>query len=164
MKRFSILLAAGALCATAAQAETGVSDAEITFGQSAALSGPAEALGAGMRLGILAAFEEANAAGGVHGRKLSLTSLDDGYEPDRAIANTNALIDGNRVFALIGAVGTPTSKAAQPISTSKNVPYLGPFTGAGFLRDPSFGNVINFRASYAQETEAWVKQDRKSVV
>ncbi|MEO1331533.1 MAG: ABC transporter substrate-binding protein [Pseudomonadota bacterium] len=143
--------------AGAAAAENGVTATEIVFGQSAALSGPAEALGKGMQLGIQAAFEEANRAGGVHGRTLSMTSLDDGYEPERAISNTRALIDGNKVFALIGAVGTPTSKAAQPIATQENVPYLGAFTGAGFLRNPSLGNVINYRASYAQETEAWIK-------
>lgn len=151
------LTAAGVLTAGAAFAETGVTDTEIQFGQSAALTGPAEALGTGMRLGIEAAFSEANAKGGVHGRKLSLKSLDDGYEPDRAIANTHALIEGEKVFALIGAVGTPTSKAAQPISTEGNVPYIGAFTGAGFLRDPSLGNVINYRASYAQEAEGWIE-------
>ena len=157
MRQWTLLAAGVLLSASTAWAETGVSDSEIVFGQSAALSGPAEALGTGMRTGLLAAFEEANAGGGVHGRQLRLSSLDDGYEPDRAIANTKALIDGEKVFALIGAVGTPTSKAAQPISTERNVPYVGPFTGAGFLRDPSHANVINFRASYAQETEAWIQ-------
>ena len=157
MRQMAYLAAGVFFAASAAAAETGVSDSEIIFGQSAALSGPAEALGSGMRLGLQAAFKEANAAGGVHGRQLSLRSLDDGYEPDRAIANTKALIDGEKVFALIGAVGTPTSKAAQPISTDRNVPYVGAFTGAGFLRDPSHANVINYRASYAQETEAWIE-------
>lgn len=153
---YALLGAAAAIWTHAAVAETGVSDSEILFGQSAALTGPAEALGTGMQLGIRAAFEEANQNGGVNGRLLRLKSLDDGYEPDRAIANTNALINGEKVFALIGAVGTPTSKAAQPITTAEKVPYLGAFTGAGFLRDPSLGNVINFRASYGQETETWI--------
>lgn len=140
-----------------ASAETGVEADKIVFGQSAALDGPAAALGQGMQLGIRAAFEEANAAGGVEGRKLELISVDDGYEPERAIENTNTLIEIDQVFALIGAVGTPTSKAAQPIATDAKVPYIGPFTGAGFLRDPGIGNVINYRASYGQETEAWIK-------
>ena len=127
------------------------------FGQSAAFEGPAAALGLGMRQGILAAFTEANTAGGVNGRRLELVYCDDGYEPDRAIENTNRLINEDQVFALIGEVGTPTSRAAQPIATEARVPFIGPFTGAGFLRDPSLGNVINVRASYDQETEAWIE-------
>lgn len=146
-----------ALAAGPLQAAPGVDDSRILFGQSAALGGPAAALGTGMRLGILAAFKEANDAGGVHGRKLELKSYDDGYEPDRAIANTNKLIDEDQVFALIGAVGTPTSKATQPIATAKKVPFIGPFTGAGFLRKKENSNVINVRATYDQETEAWIK-------
>ena len=120
-----------------AQAEPGVFDDRIVFGQSAAFGGPAAALGLGMREGIQAAFNEVNRAGGVHGRKLTLISYDDGYEPDRASANTNRLINDDKVFALIGEVGTPTSQAAQPIATEAHVPFIGPFTGAGFLRNPS---------------------------
>ncbi len=140
-----------------ASAENGVSADKIVFGQSAALGGPAAALGTGMKLGLMAAFNEANDAGGVHGRKLELISYDDGYEPNRAIKNTNKLIDDDKVFALIGEVGTPTSKAVQPISTEKKVPFIGPFTGAGFLRKAENSNVINVRATYDQETEAWIK-------
>src|SRR6516162_3153141 len=139
------------------RAEPGVSDDHIVFGQSAALRGPAAALGLGMREGILAAFHEANAAGGVHGRKLDLISYNDDYEPEIAITKTNKLIDDDKVFALIGEVGTPTSKAVQPITTEQGIPFIAPFTGADFLRDPSLTNVINTRASYGQETEAWIE-------
>jgi branched-chain amino acid transport system substrate-binding protein len=138
-------------------ADPGVFDDRIVFGQSAALRGPAAALGLGMREGILAAFHEANAAGGVHGRKLELISYNDDYEPEVAIAKTNKLIEEDRVFALIGEVGTPTSKAVQPITTEQGVPFIAPFTGADFLRDPSLTNVVNTRASYGQETEAWIE-------
>jgi ABC-type branched-subunit amino acid transport system substrate-binding protein len=141
----------------AARADPGVFDDRIVFGQSAALKGPAAALGLGMRDGILAAFHEANAAGGVHGRKLDLISYNDDYEPEPAIAKTNQLIGEDKVFALIGEVGTPTSKAVQPITTEQGVPFIGPFTGADFLRDPSLTNVINIRTSYSQETEAWIE-------
>jgi ABC-type branched-subunit amino acid transport system substrate-binding protein len=127
------------------------------FGQSAAFEGPAAALGLGMREGILASFNEANATGGVNGRRLELVSYDDGYEPEKAIANTKRLIDENGVFALVGEVGTPTSNAAQPITTEAGVPFIGAFTGAAFLRNPSLGNVINIRSSYDQETEAWIE-------
>ena len=142
-------------CSIAAGAP-GVSEDRILFGQSAAFDGPAKALGLGMREGILAAFHEVNSKGGVNGRQLELVSYDDGYEPDRAISNTSKLINDDQVFALLGEVGTPTSKAAQPIATQAGVPFVGPFTGAEFLRNPYKANVINVRASYYQETEAMV--------
>lgn len=129
----------------------------IVFGQSAALTGPARELGIGMRLGLLAAFSEANRKGGVHGYRLQLESLDDRYEPEAAIANTRSLIEKYKVFGLIGAVGTPTSKSAQPVATEAGVPYIAPFTGAQFLRDAKKRpNVVNVRASYYQETEEMV--------
>ena len=135
--------------------EPGVSDQSIIFGQSAAFSGPAKELGTNMRLGIEAAFNEVNRRGGLHGRTLELLSLDDFYEPEAAIANTQRLIDEG-VFALIGAVGTPTSRSAAPIAAEADVPYIAPFTGAEFLRDPKWDNIINMRASYYQETEEMV--------
>ena len=140
-----------------ARGEAGVFDDRIVFGQSAAFKGPASALGLGMRDGILAAFREANRAGGVHGRQLELVSYNDGYEPEKAIDNTIRLIEEDQVFALVGEVGTPTSKAVQPIATERGVPFIGPFTGAAFLRDSALRNVINVRASYNQETEAWIE-------
>ena len=134
----------------------GVSETRILFGQSAAFSGPARELGRNMRLGIEAAFHEANGGGGVHGRRLELVSLDDAYEPEAAIANTFRLIEQERVFALIGAVGTPTSRSATPVAADAGVPYIAPFTGAEFLRDAAWDNVLNLRASYYQETEEMV--------
>jgi ABC-type branched-subunit amino acid transport system substrate-binding protein len=138
-------------------AEDGVSKDSIVFGQVAALNGPAQALGQGMREGILAAFEEANRTGGVNGRKLELKSIDDSYEPEKTIEATNKAIKEEKVFALVGAVGTPTSKAGQPIATAAKVPFIGPFTGAEFLRNPFNRYVVNIRASYFQETEAWIE-------
>ena len=136
--------------------ESGISDQRILFGQSAAFSGPAQELGKNMRIGIEAAFQEANTQGGVHGRQLILLSLDDAYEPEAAIANTQRLIEKEGVFALIGAVGTPTSRSATPIAERAGVPYIAPFTGAAFLREARWKSVINLRASYNQETEAMV--------
>ncbi len=139
-----------------ARDDAGVLEDRIVFGQSAAFRGPAAALGVGMREGILAAFTEANRQGGVNGRRLELVDYDDGYEPDQAIANVRRLLDEHGVFALIGEVGTPTSKAVLPIARERGVPFLGPFTGAEFLRDPANTNVVNVRASYQEEAEAWV--------
>ena len=134
----------------------GVFEDRVVFGQSAAFSGPAQALGIGMRLGIEAAFHEANQSGGVHGRRLELVTLDDGYEPEAAIANTQQLINQERVFALIGEVGTPTSRSAAPVASEADTPFVAPFTGAAFLRDDSWTNIVNLRASYAQEAEEMV--------
>ena len=137
--------------------EPGVFDDYILFGQSAAFSGPANELGINMRLGIKAAFHEVNQRGGVNGRQLELKVMDDAYEPEAAIANTKQLIE-DRVFALIGAVGTPTSRSATPIAAEEGIPYVAPFTGAAFLRDPEWENIVNLRASYNQETEEMVER------
>ena len=142
--------------APARAAEVGISDDRVLFGQSAALTGPAADLGTGVRLGIQVAFREVNARGGVHGRRLELRTLDDSYEPEKAIVNTRELIEGSDdpVFALIGAVGTPTSRSAAPIAFAAAVPYLAPYTGASLLRQvDELPNVVNLRASYNQETE-----------
>jgi branched-chain amino acid transport system substrate-binding protein len=139
-------------------AEPGVDVDKIIFGQAAALEGPASALGQEMRAGIRAAFAEGNRAGGVKGRQLELISLDDGYEPNKSIEMTRRLIEVDKVFALVGPVGTPTSAATQPIAAQAGVPFIGPFTGAEFLRNPFQPNVVNVRASYFQETEAMVER------
>ena len=140
---------------------TGVFGDCILFGQSAALSGEAEQLGKSLQLGLQTAFAE---AGEVHGRRLHLLSLDDRYEPQDALDNTRQLIEEDKVFALIGAVGTPTSRVAAPLARDAGVPYLAPFTGTESLRQPEWDNVVNLRASYFQETEEIVRhlvEDRK---
>jgi ABC-type branched-subunit amino acid transport system substrate-binding protein len=146
-----------ALTGPAEAGEVGVMPDRIVFGQAAALSGPSSALGQKMRQGILAAFAEVNARGGVHGRTLQLVSRDDGYDPDRSVLQTVKLLHEDKVFALIGAVGTPTSLVTVPIAKDEAVPFIGPFTGAGFLREKDLDNVVNIRASYSAEAEAWVK-------
>lgn len=144
------------LISNAAVAEDGVSDGKIVFGQVAALDGAAADLGQGMRRGLLAAFQDANRHGGISGRSLELISIDDGYEPERTIEAVKKLIADDKVFALVGAVGTPTAKAGQPIATAAKIPFIGPFTGAEFLRNPYNRYVVNLRASYFEEAEAWI--------
>jgi branched-chain amino acid transport system substrate-binding protein len=150
-------LAVALTTAGVALADPGVTADKILFGQDAALDGPASALGQGMRDGINAAFAEANKGGGIKGHTLELVSADDGYEPTKAIAAAKKLIDEDKVFALVGPVGTPTSAAVEPIAAEAGVPFIGPFTGAEFLRDPAKTHVVNVRASYFQETEAMVQ-------
>ncbi len=158
MKKILTSLAVGLSLglSTGAYAEQGVTADTIVVGQSAAFSGPAQKLGESMREGALLYFDQVNRTGGVHGRKIKLTSLDDGYEPDRAVANTKKLIEQEKAFALFGYVGTPTSYAVMPTVTEAKIPFFGAFTGAEGLRTPFNKYIFNVRASYYQETEALV--------
>lgn len=138
-----------------AQAE--IPGATIVLGQSAALTGPAQELGKGMRDGAQAYFDHVNSLGGVHGRKIILRTLDDGYEADRAAENTKELIEAQQAFALFGYVGTPTSNASIPAVNNARIPFFAPFTGAETLRVPHNRNIFHIRASYYQETEKIVE-------
>lgn len=129
---------------------SGIEAQNVTLGQSCALSGPAKSLGTGMKMGAEAYFKSVD--------NITLKSLDDKYEPNLCITNTNQLIDDG-VNALFGYVGTPTSKVAVPIAMEKKVLFFGPFTGAGFLHDVKT-NPYSFRvrASYDMETDMMVKR------
>ncbi|MDQ2821153.1 MAG: ABC transporter substrate-binding protein [Pseudomonadota bacterium] len=140
-----------------AWATPGVTPTTIVLGQSAALSGPSKHLGTEMRDGAMAYFDHINSKGGVNGRKIVLKSLDDGYEPERAAANTKELLGGEQVFALFGYVGTPTSNASLPMVTKDNVPFFAPLTGAQSLRSPFNANIFNIRAGYVPEMEKIVE-------
>jgi ABC-type branched-subunit amino acid transport system substrate-binding protein len=150
-------LGAAVVCSQRAFADPGVSAGKILFGQAAVFEGSANALGIGMRDGLTAAFGEANAKGGIKGRKLELVTRDDGYEPNKSIEATKALIEAG-VFALAGPVGTPTSMAAHPVAKDAGIPFIGPFTGAEALRSPYQPYIVNIRASYFQETEVMVER------
>ena len=129
----------------------------LKFGMSTVLTGPAANLGINMRSGVLLAFLQANQQGGIKGRQLSLISLDDGYEPSRTAPNIYRLIQDDGVLGIIGNVGTPTAVVALPIIMEYKVLFYGAFTGAMRLRnDPPDRYVINYRASYQEETEAIV--------
>ena len=110
-----------------------------------------------MNRGIVAAFNVANANGGVHGRQLRLIAADDGYEPARAAETMKQLYEKDQVFGVVGNVGTPTAVVALPYALERKMLFFGAFTGAGLLRnDPPDRYVFNYRASYAEETAAMV--------
>ena len=135
----------------------GVTDTEIRFGIAAPFTGPAKELGQNMRLGIETAFRAANANGGIFGRQLRLVAVDDGYDPTRTGPAMKQLFEKDQVFGLIGNVGTPTAVVALPYALDRKMLFFGAFTGAGLLRsDPPDRYVFNYRASYAEETEALV--------
>ena len=114
--------AAGVIVAAGVRAEDGVTSEHIILGQSCALSGPARALGTGMRAGLQAYFNKINSAGGINGRRIRLLTRDDGYEPIRAIDHTRHLIDKEKVFMLIGEVGTPTKSGRTPWASTPGGP------------------------------------------
>ena len=135
-----------------AQSGSGVTPQQILLGQSAPLSGANADLGNDIRNGALAYFKKVNDAGGVHGRKIELATLDDANQVQRAEANTRKLIEDQGVFALFGYASATLSRPALPIAEQHRVPFLAPFTGA----DPMRGHnrlVYNMRASYADELE-----------
>lgn len=136
--------------------EPGVFPDRIVLGQTAPFTGPAQSLGVGIRTGIELAFKEAEVAGGIHGRQVVLHAKDDAYDPRKALKNVRDFVRGGEVFGLVGAVGTPTSRLSERIARGGQVPFVGPVTGAGTLRNSQYTHVINIRASYAREAQALV--------
>jgi ABC-type branched-subunit amino acid transport system substrate-binding protein len=136
----------------------GVTDREIRFGMAAPFSGSAKELGRQMKLGIDTAFNRVNETGGVEGRMLKLIAADDGYEPSRTPDAMKQLYEKDQVFGVIGNVGTPTAVVAVPYALERRMLFFGAFTGANVLRhDPPDRYVFNYRASYAEETDAVVR-------
>lgn len=125
----------------------------ISFGASLPLSGINKELGKKVLEGANTYFNHTNAKGGIDGRLIKLIYYDDKYEPQNTLKNIQTLIDKDRVFALFGFVGTPTIKKVLPIIRDTKIPFIAPYTGASFLRNPNFGNIVNFRSSYEQEVE-----------
>ncbi len=138
-------------------AAPGVTESRVVFGQTACFSGPNRHLGIRINAGIQAAFSARNRQGGVDGRQLELTAKDDGYEPNAAAANAAEFVAMDNVFAVVGGVGTPTTRRSAPILREAKIPLVGMFTGADFLRNPqAFPNVVNLRTGYFEEVEALV--------
>ncbi len=138
--------------------DQGVTGSTILLGTSTAYSGASRDLGQHMVEGLRAAFAEANDAGGIHGRRIELVVLDDGYEPERTRANMEALLEDRKVFAIVGNVGTPTARVAAPRAVKQRRLFFAPFTGARFLRaEPPERYIFNVRASYHDETRALVR-------
>src|SRR5712672_3690956 len=136
----------------------GVTDQEIRFGMAAPFSGAAKELGRQMKLGIDTAFNRVNDAGGVEGRMLKLIAADDGFEPTRTADAMKQLYEKDQVFGMIGNVGTATAAVALPYALDRRMLFFGAFTGANVIRhDPPDRYVFNYRASYAEETDAAVR-------
>lgn len=124
----------------------------MVIGQSAPLTGANAELGNDIRNGALAYFRKVNEAGGVHGRRIELATLDDANQVPRAEANTAKLVQEQGVFALFGYASATLSRPALPIVEKHKVPFLAPFTGADPMRVFN-RHVYNMRGSYAEELE-----------
>ena len=129
----------------------GITSGEILLGQSASFSGSFAGQAASYRDGALACFAAVNAAGGVHGRRIRLLSLDDAYDAQRATANSRRLIEQERVFALFNPMWTNTVKAALALSAPAGVPMVGPYTGYEALYAERRAPVFTTRASFLDE-------------
>ena len=131
-----------------AAAETGVTNEKIVIGGVMDLEGRSRGLGQGMKDGIIAALSGKK----VKGRSFEFVTLNDSYNPAKTKAATEDLV-GRGIFTMVGNVGTPTAGASLPVLAQAGVPAVGFFTGAGLLR-PGKGDIVNYRASYIQETAA----------
>jgi branched-chain amino acid transport system substrate-binding protein len=151
-------VAAAVLVMPVRSASIDASQREVVLGMSAAFSGPSGQLGRGMRTGIEAYIQSVNASGGIAGYRLRLVALDDAYQAEPVRGNMTRLIEREQVLAVIGNVGTPGATVAVPLANEHKTLLFGAFSGADVLRrTPPDRYVINFRASYAEETGVMVR-------
>ena len=152
LPRVAALTAFAAAMAGAQAQVPGVTAQRILIGQSTPLTGANAELGNDIRNGALAYFRKVNEAGGVHGRKIELLTIDDANQVPRAEANTQKLVEEEGVFALFGYASATLSRPALPFVEKHKVPFLAPFTGADPMR-VHHKYVYNMRGSYAEELE-----------
>lgn len=130
----------------------GVTERTVVLGQSAPLSGALQSHGEEIRSGALAYFRKLNDAGGVHGRRLELATLDDAGDAQRTLANTRRFIEEFKVFALFGYADAGVTRELLALAQQARVPLFGPVTGAAIARQPG-RNVFTVRAGHADEIE-----------
>jgi branched-chain amino acid transport system substrate-binding protein len=140
----------------------GISTTEIVIGTHQDLSGPIKVWGVPVSNGMKMAVEEINAAGGINGRKLKMILEDNGYDPKKAVLASQKMVERDKIFAMIGPMGSPTVLAAQDILFDAGVLQLFPLTAAEFTFkfDPAklqerlkFNNLL----PYVESTRAALK-------
>jgi len=142
----------------AAAGDRGVTPTEIRLGASVVLSGPLGAQTLEFNEGSRLYFDAVNAAGGVHGRKITYTTLDDGFDVKRAVENTHKLIDEQGVFMIYNNTGTAQTGAILPLAVESHTVIFGPVTGATAFRNKVNPYLFHVRASYADEARRIVSQ------
>jgi branched-chain amino acid transport system substrate-binding protein len=145
----------------AALAEEGVTATEITLGTSLATTGPI-AVCAAVGSGASAYFKKINDAGGVHGRKINFTVLDDAYSTQRAIGNVRRLMGQDKVFAIFTGCGTATGAAVLSVVEKEAIPYLFPQVGLDALVQPVKKNVFSILPLYGQQLVTMIDYVAKS--
>jgi branched-chain amino acid transport system substrate-binding protein len=158
MRLFILAFAALALCMPGARAQTqGVAADSIRIGSYTDLSGPLALWGIPATNGIRMRFDEANSAGGVHGRKLEFIVEDMQYQVPRAVQAANKLVRRDRVFAIIAALGTPMNLAVLPQQLDANVPNMYPVTADRGMAVPTHPLKYAFFRSYYDQLRAATK-------
>jgi branched-chain amino acid transport system substrate-binding protein len=147
-----------ALIAAGASAEPGITADTIVIGQAAGFTGSVAGTVKELTAGAQAYFDYVNAKGGVHGRKIRLESMDDGFDPKKSPEVFRKLIEEKNVFAMFLSRGTPTNEAAYPVLEKHKVPLIGPSTGAMSMYNPPRRYMFPVRASYHSETFKIVPQ------
>ena len=143
---------------TGAQASQGVSKNELVVGSIQDLSGPLAGFGKQLRAGMLLRVEEANEQGGVHGRKIKLLFEDSGYDPKKAVLAAQKLVNQDKIFAMIGHIGTAQNNAAMPVQFDKGVINWLPLTAAREMFDPLHRLKYAFTAPYFDQMQQHVPQ------
>ena len=146
----SVLTALFALAAPAAfaQASQGVSKTEITIGSIQDLSGPIAGFGKQIRLGMLLRIDEINEQGGINGRKIKLQIEDSAYDPKKAVLAAQKLVNQDKIFMMVGHIGTAHNMAAMPVQFEKNVINFFPVTAAREMYEPFHRLKYAFAATY----------------
>ncbi len=136
--KFTTTLAVTALtlCAGMANAQQGISKNEIVIGTIQDLSGPLAGYGKQARAGMQMAIEEINELGGIHGRKIKLLVEDSGYDPKKAILAAQKLVNQDKIFMMVGHIGTAQNEAAMPVQFEKEVINFFPLTAARSMYEP----------------------------
>ena len=141
-------LAALALTAGCALAQQGVSKTEVTIGSIQDLSGPAVSLGKQARLGMMLRVDEINEQGGINGRKLKIIVEDSGYDPKKAFLGAQKLVNQDKIFMMVGHIGTAHNLAAMPVQFEKNVVNFFPLTAAREMYEPLHKLKYAFSVTY----------------
>jgi len=141
-------LALSAAVASAAPAPQGVSKDEILLGSIQDLSGPIAGFGKQARLGMLLAVDEINEQGGVNGRKLKIIVEDSAYDPKKAVLAAQKLVNQDKIFMMVGHIGTAQNMAAMPVQFEKNVINFFPITAAREMYEPFHKLKYSFAATY----------------
>lgn len=146
---------AALIASGAASAQTrGVTDTEVVVGSHTALTGPVAPWGVGQAAGARMAFAEANAKGGVHGRKIRFIVEDHGYQVPKAVQAANKLLNRDNIFAMVGALGTPMNNAVLPRQIKAGVPNFVPFTASRQMIEPYHRLKFLAFASYYDQMRA----------